>query len=244
MAETNAETMIRLSISKPCHQKWSGLTPVSGGGFCSSCQKQVIDFTSLSEKEIVTYISGAEGKVCGRFRTEQLNTHYAVKESTRIRPGLLLIKAGAIGLFLMLMSKPTLAQEKTKKQGTEVVQEKQKNLGKSPSIDDEEYWIEGFIQDKYDHSAMPGVNVILQGTTQGTTSDVNGYFRFPVRVKKGDVLIVSFIGYMTEEYKVTATTEKTLVLKLNMDYEIMGEVAVDGVYSPRATLWSRIKNWF
>jgi hypothetical protein len=142
------------------------------------------------------------------------------------------------------MSKPIWAQEKTKKQRIEVVQEKQKNLLKSPSIEDEEYWIEGFIQDKYDHSALPGVNVVLRGTTHGTTSDVNGYFRFPVRVKKGDVLVVSFIGYMTEEYKVPATAEKTMVLKLNMDYEIMGEVAVDGLYSPRTTLWSRIKNWF
>jgi hypothetical protein len=91
---------------------------------------------------------------------------------------------------------------------------------------------------------MPGVNVILKGTTHGTTTDINGYFRFPVRVKKGDVLVVSFIGYMTEEYKVQATAEKTIVLKLNMDYDIMGEVAVEGLYNPKTTLWSRIRNWF
>ena len=144
----------------------------------------------------------------------------------------------------MLMSKPTLAQEKTQKQKTEVVQEKQNDLTKSASAENDEYWIEGSIQDKYDHSAIPGVNVLLRGTTHGATSDADGYFRFPVPLKKGDVLVVSFIGYMTEEYKVPATAEKTIVLKLNMDFEVMGEVAVDGLYNPRTTLWSRIKNWF
>jgi hypothetical protein len=235
--------MIRISIPTPCHQKWSDLTPVSGGGFCASCQKQVIDFTGLSKKDIVNHISTANGKVCGRFREEQFRTHYLLKESARIKPGMSLVKAGVIGVFLMLMSKPTLAQEKTQKQRTEVVQE-QKHLAKSPSVEDAEYWIEGSIQDKYDHSAIPGANVSLRGTTHGTTSDADGYFRFPVPLKKGEVLVVSFIGYMTEEYKVPATAEKTIVLKLNMDFEVMGEVAVDGLYNPRTTLWSRIKNWF
>jgi hypothetical protein len=236
--------MIRISIPTPCHQQLSDLTHVPGKGFCASCQKQVIDFTGLSEKEIVSYISGAAGNICGRFRSEQLKTPYVAKEHAQIRPGMSLIKAGLIGVFLMLMSKPTLAQEKTQKQRTEVVQEKQKDFGKSQFIEDEEYWIEGTIQDKYDHLGMPGVNVALKGTTHGTTSDADGYFRLPVRVRKGDVLVVSFIGYTTEEYKVPTTAETTIVLKLNMDYEIMGEIAVDGLYNRRTTLWSRIKNWF
>ena len=235
--------MIQISIPTPCHQKWSDLTPVSGGGFCTSCQKEVIDFTGLSENEIGRYLS-TSGGVCGRFRKEQLKTPYLLKESTRIRPGISLIKAGVIGAFLMLMIKPTLAQEKTQKQKTEVVQEKQNDLTKSASAENDEYWIEGSIQDKYDHSAIPGANLSLRGTAHGTTSDADGYFRFPVPLKKGDVLVVSFIGYMTEEYKVPATAEKTIVLKLNMDFEVMGEVAVDGLYNPRTTLWSRIKNWF
>ncbi len=244
MHESNAELMIRLSIPTPCHRTWSDLTTVAGGGFCASCQKQVIDFSGLSEKEIVGHFSSPGGKVCGRFRAEQLNTPYVAKEPALIRPGLSLTKAGVIGVFLMLMGKPTMAQEKRQKQKTEVVEEKQKGFKTSPSVEDEEYWVEGSIQDKYDHSGIPGVNVLLRGTTHGTTSDVTGYFRFPVRLKKGDVLVVSFIGYMTEEYKVAAAVENTIVLKLNMDYEIMGEVAVDGLYSPKTTLWSRIKNWF
>ena len=236
--------MIRISIPTPCNQQWSDLNPVSEGGFCASCQKEVIDFSGLSEKEIVSRISATGGKVCGRFREEQLKTHYLWQESVTIRPGMSLVKAGVIGAFLMLMSKPTLAQEKPQKQNTEVVEEKQRDFRTSPSVEVEEYWIEGSIQDKYDHSGIPGANVLLRGATHGATTDANGYFRFPVPLKKGDVLVVSFIGYMTEEYKVPATAENTIVLKLNMDYEIMGEVAVDGLYNPRTTLWSRIKNWF
>lgn len=235
--------MIKISIPTPCHRQWSELTPASGKGFCSSCQKYVIDFTGSSEQEIVKYISDANRKICGRFREEQLKNDF-LSGPGQIRPGISLIKAGVIGVFLMLMSKPILAQEKMRKQKTELVQETQKDARNSSSIEDEEYWVEGMIQDKSDHSGIPGAHILLRGTTHGATTDVDGYFRFPVPLKKGDVLVASFIGYLTEEFKVPAAANKTIVLKLSLDYEIMGEIAVDGFYNPRTTLWLRIKNWF
>src|SRR5688572_9777716 len=43
---------------------------------------------------------------------------------------------------------------------------------------------------------LPGVNILLKGTTTGTTSDANGDFALTVPDENG-VLVFSFIGYTT-----------------------------------------------
>ena len=48
---------------------------------------------------------------------------------------------------------------------------------------------------------LPGVSVVIKGTTNGTTTDLNGEFKLD-NVKSGDVLQFSFIGYKTENVKV------------------------------------------
>ena len=52
-----------------------------------------------------------------------------------------------------------------------------------------------------DGSALPGVNVILKGTTSGAVTDVEGNFKFEVP-ETGAVLVFSFIGFETVEMEV------------------------------------------
>lgn len=47
---------------------------------------------------------------------------------------------------------------------------------------------------------LPGVNVVLKGTTTGTTTDVDGNFR--LSVNENDVLVFSFVGFDTQEISV------------------------------------------
>jgi len=42
---------ILLHVPEPCHEDWDGMTPVEKGKFCGSCQKQVIDFSTMSDRE-------------------------------------------------------------------------------------------------------------------------------------------------------------------------------------------------
>ncbi len=64
---------------------------------------------------------------------------------------------------------------------------------------------------------LPGVNIHIKGTTQGTTTDLNG--KFTMQASQGDVLVFSFIGYDTREVKVSGSTVnvtlKSSVSKLN-----------------------------
>lgn len=65
---------INLTIPTPCHENWDKMTPVEKGRFCGSCQKKVIDFSSMTDYELAQFFKKpAAGSVCGRFMTEQLH---------------------------------------------------------------------------------------------------------------------------------------------------------------------------
>jgi len=72
---------INIAIENPCHENWDQMTPETQGRFCSSCEKIVIDFSEMSDSEILQFFNKPKTeKICGRFKTEQL-THQS--ESTQ-----------------------------------------------------------------------------------------------------------------------------------------------------------------
>lgn len=72
---------------------------------------------------------------------------------------------------------------------------------------------------------MPGVNVILKGTSVGTASDTDGKFSLQVPNDQA-VLVVSFVGYETQELPVGSRTSVTV--NLAPDAETLTEVVVTG----------------
>lgn len=63
---------ISFYIPKPCHENWDNMTPEGKGRFCASCSKQVVDFSLMSDQQVLNYFTEASGKVCGRFANDQL----------------------------------------------------------------------------------------------------------------------------------------------------------------------------
>src|SRR5690606_9943612 len=57
---------------------------------------------------------------------------------------------------------------------------------------------------------LPGVTVIVQGTTQGTISDVDG--KFSIDVPEGGILVFSFIGYEEQTIEVGNQSELTITM--------------------------------
>ena len=58
----------------------------------------------------------------------------------------------------------------------------------------------GTIEDEF--GPVTGASVVVKGTTNGTVTDMNGNFELS-HVKKGDLIQISFIGYVTQEVKYT-----------------------------------------
>lgn len=64
---------IHLSIPKPCHEDWDAMTQADKGRFCGSCQKTVIDFTGMSDRQLVAFFKKPPSSVCGRVYNDQLH---------------------------------------------------------------------------------------------------------------------------------------------------------------------------
>ena len=76
-----------------------------------------------------------------------------------------------------------------------------------------------------ENEPLPGVNVLVKGTTQGTTSDFNGNYSLQVPAEDA-VLVFSFIGYETQEVVVGSRT--SLDISMIPDTKTLEEVVVVG----------------
>ena len=88
----------------------------------------------------------------------------------------------------------------------------------------QESTISGTITDSESGEPMPGVNVIIKNTTQGTVTDIDG--NYTIQASPEDVLVFSFIGYLSEELPVGAQT--TINYSLMPNIETLSELVVVG----------------
>lgn len=88
-----------------------------------------------------------------------------------------------------------------------------------------DFAVSGRITDAADGSPVPGVNVLVKGTSSGTTSDSDG--RYALNAPDGDaVLIFSFIGYQTQE--VSINSRSVIDIGLTQSAQELSEVVVVG----------------
>ncbi|UYZ62471.1 energy transducer TonB [Hymenobacter weizhouensis] len=56
-----------------CHETWQQMTPVAQGHHCAACNRTVLDFTAATQADLdAARAASPDGRVCGRFRPEQL----------------------------------------------------------------------------------------------------------------------------------------------------------------------------
>ena len=91
--------------------------------------------------------------------------------------------------------------------------------------------VSGVLTDESDNP-LPGVNVLVKGSTVGTTSDAQGKYSLSVPDENA-ILVISFIGYVTQEIPVGNQT--TINVKLVPDVTQLGEVVVVGYGTQKKT---------
>jgi len=84
----------------------------------------------------------------------------------------------------------------------------------------------------YDDTNMPvpGTNIVVKGTTNGTVTDVDGRFALDIHENTA-VLVISFIGYKTKEIEVQVGADLTVYME--MDIQQLSEVVVVGYGTER-----------
>jgi len=75
-----------------------------------------------------------------------------------------------------------------------------------------------------DLGPVAGANILVKGTTQGAVSDFDG--NYEISVDPGDILVFSYVGYLTQEIEYTG--QDTIDVKLAEDAAVLNEVVVVG----------------
>ena len=88
-------------------------------------------------------------------------------------------------------------------------------------VSDEKFTLNGQVMDHKSLKPVPGASVVIRGTTSGTLADAEG--KFKLQVKKGDVIVVSYVGLQTQQISVNSAS---LVVYMDEDVQSMREMVV------------------
>ena len=98
----------------------------------------------------------------------------------------------------------------------------------NPGIPQKVKVVQGVVVDTKGEK-LPGVTVLLKGTTVGSVSDAQGYFRFEVPDQQEMILVFSFVGMQKQE--VNYTGQENLRIVLQEDVTEIEEVVVNGIFT-------------
>ena len=93
------------------------------------------------------------------------------------------------------------------------------------SVQAQERIVSGKVTSVEDGTPIPGVNIVLKSTMNGTTTDVDGAYKISVP-SEGGTLIFSFIGFETQEINVGAST--VIDVSMVLDVTELSEIVITG----------------
>ncbi|MFC6996716.1 carboxypeptidase-like regulatory domain-containing protein [Rufibacter roseus] len=99
---------LTVTVPTPCHADWNAMTPADKGKFCQSCQKTVMDFRTMTDAEVLTWLAKNKHKGCGHFRSDQLNRELQHATSSKKK---LALRTVMLGFAAWLGLKSAEAQE-------------------------------------------------------------------------------------------------------------------------------------
>lgn len=204
----------QLQIPEPCHEDWSKMTPHDKGRFCDSCQKAVVDFTGMSDMQLIAFFKKpSTGSLCGRFYNDQLERDFEISRK----------RLPWMKYFLQLIIPAFLFTSKAKAQGklkfmgdTSVLVDSNKagkniheSCGNKPDTTRSKKITGKLVDEK--GGAIPFAAVVIKGTRSGVAADASGNFGIdPLLNQSKATLVFSSVGFETRELVIDTT--KTLNL--------------------------------
>ena len=194
---------LHIHVYNPCSEEWDAMNEQGHGRFCNTCSKTVVDFSEMSDEQLLLFFKNYTKPVCGRFHTDQVERNIPIPHPRKqwfkyflqvSIPALLLsLKAGAQDL---LNTKPTI--HFTGK--------------KSPAVSlPVKLVVDGIVRN-VDGNPIPSASVVVAGTSKGVAADSNGVFRIELEANER-TLEISSVGY---EKKSIAVNDPGLEVQLNI----------------------------
>ncbi|OQP65066.1 T9SS type A sorting domain-containing protein [Niastella populi] len=204
---------LQLNIAEPCHENWQNMTPQEQGRFCGSCQKTVVDFTMMSDQEVLNYFLKADHNVCGRMADDQLNRELKITE-TKKRFSWAYVWNILVATFLMTKAD---AQVKDKpEKPVEIISEDRPIMGKvayGPRAGVKKTVIpvemKGLVLDERNNQPVMGASIRVKDAGIGCMADTAGKFTLKVEKTEAVVLEFSAIGYETQTLEIDALANRS-----------------------------------
>ena len=202
---------IHLAIPTPCHENWDNMLPVEKGRFCNACAKQVVDFSNMSDAQVLNYFTNLKNEsVCGRVYPEQLSREITGPKELKKT---WYFKYAA--MFLMLFSRSGDAKAQTQ---NAIAQQQPIETLMGDTI-----MIQGEIAPAYKQSISGRVvdangnpielaQFIVGKNKQQFTADNNGYFTINTYDKQTQMTVIAS-GYEDKIVTINAAKKFTIVLK-------------------------------
>ncbi|MBV4358087.1 carboxypeptidase-like regulatory domain-containing protein [Pinibacter aurantiacus] len=242
-------TKTSLHIADPCHEDWNKMSTTDKGRFCQSCSKQVVDFSLLSDKQILEYFSKQKGNTCGRFRDDQLDRPLD-KQQAKAKVSLWKwIMTVGFGFWFSnkAVSQTGETQLKTDSK-TQLVDAPQDVVyfGMVASVEGKEYvdqkthknlHIKGTVVNNA-NEPLAGASISLNGKAyKVSASDGTFSINAKIPISKDSVeLSVSSIGYETKNVKVLSASKKDMLVEMIPKAAELKEVVVVAYPSTRCTM--------
>jgi hypothetical protein len=242
----NNETYV--SIPQPCHENWDAMTTQDKGRFCASCAKTVVDFSQMSDTQVLNFLSQSKGRLCGRFAQDQLERQLVPVKTDRKKIWWMVVL-----MPLALLFNKANAQSKTGKKLSNIEYNKcERSMGLvavgTHQTSDTGHGISnkvitGTIVDNK-NNPIAGASILLKGTTIGTTSDYMGNFQLYLPANDSSAkFTVTAVGYEAKEFHsaFNDTSKANIEIKLlQLTPAMMGDVVVVAGYAVRRRPIKRI----
>ena len=230
----------QLTIPEPCHEDWNKMQPEEKGRFCSSCQKGVMDFTGMSDQQLIAFFKKpSTGSLCGRFNHDQLNHDFEIPRKripwlkyffTIAVPAFLASnKAEAQGQVRKVVKKEIAVPKCSNEIMGDIMPVIVGELVEMP-VRSDSATISGRV---IDENGLPlsYATIMIKGTRSGTHSDVNGFFK--VKASSGNnTIIASYVGYEAVEKNIgDSSNAQEIILGITLKTQVLGAMVTIGMPS-------------
>lgn len=199
-----------ISIAEACSQSWQKMTPVKNGRHCRHCSKNVIDFTVMSNAEIIGHLA-TKNNICGRisqFQLDQLNDSLEDRSKRRFKWNRFVAAAFIISLI-------AFSKAHAKARAVYITEQVPVNNQDSTSTDTIYKTISGKVIFK--RGVKKSMVIIhVKGTKIVDVTDKRSRFVLNVP-QNADTLEFKFGGYKNQYVKIDPANKFSYRIKLNAE---------------------------
>lgn len=218
---------LQLNIADPCHENWQNMTPQEQGRFCGTCQKTVVDFTMMSDQQVLNYFLNVDHNVCGRFADDQLNKELVI---TKPKKRFTWAYVWNIVVATFLVTKADAQVTPKPKVPVETIEHHPQIMGKVAYVRpvNAPVVVKGNVVDETNNQPLHGASISIKDTDGGSMADITGAFSLKVDKKETTVIEVSAIGYATQTLKLDELTDlRNIQVSLKPSYKDLDAVSVN-----------------